>query len=334
MKVHIAVIFEQNRRRSCLILLDRWPSQKLPLKRKIFMVIYSWELDYYLCWLAQKYLSRTIERSDAGKFLLILNQLDATAKEDNAEQVVAAWQRAIVQTGLSTGRFYCIFNDKAAVKIEDEGLKRRYEEKRDIDLKEIEHRMSEVSVERVYRIIGALENMANRIESHAIPAIKDAKQKWYKQTLIMDAVIYSLIAMGGIFYSIQANYWQGGSCNPSWLASFQENPTNQMIALVISAIVVIGVHFWSRSVIAKRVAKRIKPVTGVGSIVGAFMKNTGFFHSVFNKNPVGWGRYSKKTIAMARHDADSMVKTLNDKYSDPLGRQEALNIREEEMPES
>ncbi|MBF0264439.1 MAG: dynamin family protein [Gammaproteobacteria bacterium] len=275
--------------------------------------------------------SRTIERSDAGKFLLILNQLDATAKEDNAEQVVAAWQRAIVQTGLSTGRFYCIFNDKAAVKIEDESLKKRYEDKRDIDLKEIEHRMSEVSVERVYRIIGALENMANRIESHAIPAIQAAKQQWYKQTMIFDGLLYGMMIIAAIFYSINAGYWVDGSFQPYWLEQLNASRTNQFILLGAVVAIFVGIHFWVRNIVAKRIARKIKAVAGVGNIVSAFLKNTGFMHSVFNKNPAGWGRYAKKTIAMARHDADSMVKTLNDKYSDPLGRQEALNTKEQRL---
>jgi len=268
--------------------------------------------------------SRTIDRSDAGKFLLILNQLDATAKEDNAEQVVAAWQRAIVQTGLSTGRFYCIFNDQAAVSFDDEALKKRYEEKRDIDLKEIEHRMSEVSVERVYRIIGALENTANMIENTAVPAIRDAMEKWYRKTMIWDAVVYTAVVMAAGFFSYKAGYWVDGGFNPPWLEMLLSDTNYQLGALVVFLVVFGGLHFWIRTMVANAVAAKLSK-TAAGNIKQAFLKNTRFLRSVFSVKPAGWGRGSRKTITNVRNDADSMVKTLNDKYSDPLGRQEALN---------
>jgi hypothetical protein len=46
----------------------------------------------------------TIHRPDATKFVFILNQMDTTARDDNPEEVVGAWQRAIAQEGLTAGR--------------------------------------------------------------------------------------------------------------------------------------------------------------------------------------------------------------------------------------
>ncbi len=268
--------------------------------------------------------SGTIHRSDASKFLLILNQLDATAKEDNAEQVVAAWQRAIVQTGLTTGRFYCIFNDEAAVEIEDEALKQRYREKRDIDLKEILHRMSEVSVERVYRIIGDLENTANYIELKTIPMLKDAMESWYKTTIKYDFFAYLAIILAALGFSFYAGYWQGISFQPPWLDSFSESLAYQLTALAVVVGVFLGIHYWIRSIVAKKVVKTLKSYKGPGDIVRAFLKNTKFYRSVFAPSPTGWNWFSRKVVTDVRNEADDMVKKLNDKYSDPLGRQEAL----------
>jgi len=33
----------------------------------------------------------TLDRTDANKFVFVLNQIDTTAREDNLEEVVAAW---------------------------------------------------------------------------------------------------------------------------------------------------------------------------------------------------------------------------------------------------
>ena len=41
----------------------------------------------------------TKDRADSSKFLYILNQIDTTAREDNPEEVVAAWQRALGELG-------------------------------------------------------------------------------------------------------------------------------------------------------------------------------------------------------------------------------------------
>ncbi len=266
----------------------------------------------------------TIRRNDAGKFLFILNQMDSTAKEDNAEQVVAAWQRAIVQTGLSTGRFYCIYNEKVAQPIEDEHLKQRYKEKLDIDLGEIKHRMQEVSVERVYRIIGALENTANQIEQLAVPRIKQAMEAWSRKVLIFDGILYGLIIAALIGFSVYAGYWVDWSFQPPpWLESFKASKIVQGVTAGLFIAVFAGIHYWVRSKVAKKIVKTLPTENGPGNIAAAFLKNTFPMRSIFAVNPAGWGRRARKTIERVRNEADTFVKSLNDKFADPLGRKEA-----------
>ena len=70
-------------------------------------------------------IERTIHRNDTGKFLYILNQIDSTARENNPEDVIAAWQRALGERGLTAGRFYAIYNPQASLPIEDEVDRRK-----------------------------------------------------------------------------------------------------------------------------------------------------------------------------------------------------------------
>ncbi len=265
----------------------------------------------------------TIRRNDAGKFLFILNQMDSTAKEDNAEQVVAAWQRAVVQTGLSTGRFYCIYNEKIAPEIPDEHLRRRYKEKLDIDMGEIEHRMQEVSVERVYRIIGALENTANQIEHVAVPKIKEAMDSWYRSVLITDGILYGLLISLLIGLSIYGDYWVDWSFQPPWLESLKASTVAQGVIAGILILVFGAIHFWVRRFVARRIVKKLPTENGPGNIAAAFLKNTFPLRSVFAIKPAGWGRRGRKAIERVRNEADNFVKALNDNFADPLGRREA-----------
>ncbi|MCK5664740.1 MAG: hypothetical protein KAI17_14715 [Thiotrichaceae bacterium] len=265
---------------------------------------------------------RTIQRNDAGKFLFILNQMDSTAKEDNAEQVVAAWQRAIVSTGLSTGRFYCIYNERIAPEIEDEHLRKRYKDKLSIDMNEILNRMQEVKIERVYRIIATLENIANQIEQSAVPQIKTAIKSWSNSVLKIDAVLYILL-LASVFGLVG---YMGN------MAFIIEELGRNLIAQGLTAFVALfifgSIHFWVRGKVAARIAKTLPTVNGPGNISAAFLKNTRPFYSVFFKKPTGWGRRALKIIDRVRNEADTYVKTLNDDFADPLGRKEAESNRQ------
>jgi len=56
----------------------------------------------------QHLVAETIHRTDSNKFLYVLNQMDHTARENNPEDIVGSWQRALAQKGLTAGRFYCL----------------------------------------------------------------------------------------------------------------------------------------------------------------------------------------------------------------------------------
>lgn len=259
---------------------------------------------------------RTIQRNDAGKFLFILNQMDSTAKEDNAEQVVAAWQRAIVSTGLSTGRFYCIYNERIAPKIEDEHLRLRYKNKLDTDMNEILNRMQEVKIERVYRIIGTLENIANQIEQSAAPQIKTALESWSRSVLKWDVVLFTLL-IASVFGLASYTGYLG-----SMLEELGRNVIAQGLTAILSFSALFSVHYWVRGKVANKIVKTLPTDNGPGNIAAAFLKNTGPMYSVFSRNPAGWGRRALKIIDNVRNEADSFVKTLNDNFADPMGRKE------------
>jgi hypothetical protein len=106
---------------------------------------------------------RAIGRRDSNKFLYILNQIDATAQEDNTEEVFASWQRALAQSGLTAGSCFSLYIPEAALPIADAATRARYESKRDANLSAIGRRIEQVGVERAYRIVGMLEQTAHML---------------------------------------------------------------------------------------------------------------------------------------------------------------------------
>ncbi|WP_022950666.1 dynamin family protein [Leucothrix mucor] len=255
-------------------------------------------------------------RNDSSKFLFILNQVDTSAKEDNLEAIVASWHKALVQCGLSTGRFYVMFNTDIAVPVEDEGVWKRYLSKREVDYAEITQRMEAINVERVYRIIGNLESLSNQVEQQAVPQLQVARARWRKRVLLLDAVVMGAFALG-----IGAIAWTTG-----WLPQWLSNPmllVSDWFSLGLLAAFVallVFIHFGLRRWAAKGIAKSLSQEETYGDLSNAFMKSTRAMTSIFRTNPVGWsGRVSGK-LSGIRNDVDQFVQRLNDNFSSPSGK--------------
>ena len=267
--------------------------------------------------------SKTISRPDSGKFLYILNQIDTTAREDNPEEVVAAWQRALGERGLTAGRFFAIYNDEAANPIPDEALRRRFESKRDIDLADIHERMAQVEIERAYRIVGSLEKTARKFEEQLVPALTDTLQRWRKRTLIGDAIAAVLLIGAFLGITIQLGHWQGLQLNAGWWESLSATPMSLYFTALGAYVAWLAVHFGIRRLAAKSLlgaTERLGQQLGIrGSLSAAFQANTKLWHSIFSRNPVGWGRRSRRRIQQVLEDADRYVQDLNDRFTNPSG---------------
>ena len=265
----------------------------------------------------------TINRPDTGKFLYILNQIDTTAREDNPEEVVAAWQRALGERGLTAGRFYTIYNPEAAVPIEDDNLRERFERKRDEDMAEIHNRMREVEIERAYRIVGTLDKTARDIEDRIIPAIQENLTRWKKRVLWSDAVVFGLLFALALMMSIKLGYWLGMSFAPPWLDELINNPILGIIILLVLIVVFLGVHFSIRSLarrsLFRRIERQAQKMGFRGDLKAAFIHNTKPWRSLFNTKPAGWGRAPRTRLTQILHEADSYIQTLNDRFTDPSG---------------
>ncbi len=259
--------------------------------------------------------SSTIKRADSGKFLYILNQMDTAAREDNTEEIVAAWQRALGERGLTAGRFYTIYNPDAATPIEDDAVRERFESKRDHDMSEIHSRMQQVEVQRAYRVVASLENIARDIETKAVPALKDLLLKWRERTLLSDAILFGFVI---VLYLA----WNGLSLTLPFVPA--EPPVSWIITLSLMFVVLLGMHFVSRRLAAMSLTGAAhKAAAAIGSrldLVSAFNKSSGFFHSIFVGRAAGWGPLTRRRLSKIRQNTDNYVQKLNDRFTNPSGQ--------------
>lgn len=258
-------------------------------------------------------------RNDNSKFLFILNQIDTSASDDNMEDIVAAWQKALVQNGLSSGRFYVIFNEDLASPVEDKVVWERYVNKRNTDYAEIMKRMEDIHIERVYRIIGSMESLSNQLEQQVVPQIQAAKQKWKKRVILTDLVIFIPLIIGLIVLSVFLGYWQGLSFNPPWLGDVKASTPLTIATIGIPLFLFYVLHMFIRGKLVNGIAKKLNNEDGFGNIANAFRKNTRWRHSIFSINPTAWNMRARKKLDGIRSDIDQYVQTLNDQYTSPSG---------------
>ncbi|HFD80395.1 MAG TPA: dynamin family protein [Gammaproteobacteria bacterium] len=273
----------------------------------------------------------TKDRTDSSKFLYVLNQIDTTAREDNPEEVVGAWQRAVAREGLTAGRFYCIYDPEAAVPIDDEALRRRFEWKRDQDLAEIHDRIEQVTVERAYRIVGSLEKRAQEIEDYYVPEIRKLIGRWRRYVLRWDALWLGL----AVVLAIGAAFLPPGVSGPvkDFAAAMSGKPLVVLLGSVVLAGAALYLHFLSRRWGAKKVLGEIHKEYDeeeAERLGRAFRRNTRIWRSIFAPDPAGWSGRSRKALKEIINSANRLVQALNDRFTDPSGKRRVVEGAEEE----
>ncbi|MCP5149572.1 MAG: dynamin family protein [Ectothiorhodospiraceae bacterium] len=267
--------------------------------------------------------ARTIARHDSNKFLYILNQIDNAAREDNPEEVFAAWQRALSQKGLTAGRFYALYNPGAAIPIEDPKLRERFRDKRDSDMAAIDARIQQVEVERAYRIIGLLEKTAKTIQDRVVPALRDAKRRWRRRVAWLDAGALGLAVAAFLGWSIGAGRWTGLSLDLPLIGWLAERPLWAGVALAAVLALALWVHYSARRIAARTVEASLRRDASLDelrdAVVRAFRKNVRPWRFAFTAEPAGWGGGARRRIARVLQEADRYVQTLNSRFADPSG---------------
>jgi GTPase SAR1 family protein len=260
----------------------------------------------------------TIDRADSNKFLYILNQIDITAREDNPEDVVAAWQRALAQAGLTAGRFYRIYDKKMAAPIDDPQVRERFERKRDADMADIEKRMQQVDIERCYRIVGTLEETAKNIENTFIPRMNELLQAWKKRVIRYDVTLFFIVAIVlGIALGMTGTL-------DSLIGLVTQN---HIILAIILLLFIAGsgyIHFFMRKLAKQKIMDEIKGQFSHEverkQYQRAFNKNTPWWKPLFITKPLGWNQHTRRQISNLLATTNEYIQRLNDRFTNPSGK--------------
>ena len=245
----------------------------------------------------------TIGHKDANKVLYILNQIDTTAKEDNLEEVIGSWQRALSKEGLVSGNFFGIYNEDSSIPIEDEALYQRLKGKKDSDLARITDRMDKVSIERAYRIIKAFEDFAREIKEEKIPQLHTALKSWAQKVLWTDVAVGLLLLV--ILGMLHLNF------------NLFASSAGTTIALVSSAVIFVAAHIKARSFFANKEARKWKKKDP--EIANAILHHTLWWKSIFASSGRTWQKKTKAKLDELIGQSKISIQKLNDQFVSPSG---------------
>lgn len=244
--------------------------------------------------------TEVVGKADLEKFVYVLNQIDTSARENNLEDIVAAWRGSLTQNGLSAGRFYISYNKDAAQPVEDKAVWAAYEAKRDHDHKQILQHIDTVNVFRTYRIVGRIKLLANAIEERTVPALTEAYSDWRRNVLAADAAILAALAGAAV-------YWR-----QAWVEQW-------LIWAAGGLLFVLAWHFFMRRLMAKLIAGRLREEDETGNLRAAFAKSTAFWRPLF-AGVRGWSIFAWRRLKRIREEAEQLIESLNTRNTDPSGR--------------
>ncbi len=260
--------------------------------------------------------SRTAVRTDASKFLYVLNQIDTAAAEDNPEDITGAWQRALAAAGLSAGQFFTIYDEGAGVVIKDPAREKRFREKRDADMARIRARIEEVELHRNYRIVSFLETMSKELEHDVLPRLTAARDRWRRRVGIIDLVALVLVLAATIGLAVTFEWPLMSFLSIDWIGS---HPVEAGAVVAAAAVMALAVHFWARSVVSRRIARGLPEAHGELELDlrAAFLKGTRAWRPIWRRNPAGWTGRAQTRLRAVRDTVAGHIQSLNDRYADP-----------------
>ena len=246
---------------------------------------------------------QTVNHRDRDKILYILNQIDTTAKEDNLEDVIGSWQRAMSQKGLVSGNFYALYSEDAMNPIEDPAVRDRLKSKKDNDMKTIMERMEGVKVERAYRISKALEDFAKVVKDDQLQKLHTALSRWKKRVYWVDGIV--LIALLGTLGALAAF----GIAAPG---------STLFAGVGIAAIILfLLVHFNVKGMISRREVKKWQESDP--AVAQAVAKHSKWYSFMLTTASRSWMKRTEEKLESVMNHSKDAIRKLNDQFVSPSG---------------
>ncbi|MFC4236313.1 dynamin family protein [Thalassospira xianhensis] len=248
-------------------------------------------------------------RSDSHKFCYILNQIDVTAKDNNLEEVVAAWQRSMSSTEQTSSRFYLTYSESARIDIQDPDVAARLKSIRDRDMGDLRKAINKLRDVRGYHIARTIEAVEKVLSNDVGQTLERRINAWRKLTNIctIAAGTAGLITLTAV-----------ASIVPELLALFIEQAA---VAFGVCAVVAFASHWYIGGLVAARLAKNLPEKYSEFdlNVRAAFLRRARGLAFLRKGPQVMTGKVVDKVGAI-QNKVSALVQELNDRFASPTGK--------------
>lgn len=137
---------------------------------------------------------------------------------------------------------------------------------------------------------------SNQLENEIIPKLQRLRNNWMAEVILIEFVVLGLVAL--VFFGIThvLGLWSLSNISFSVQPLLYERPIFSFITICVLFVGFVGLHFNARDFVARQTIRKLKKENSEFDLVSAFLKNTGFMHSIFSPDIVGFGWLNRKCL--------------------------------------
>ena len=154
---------------------------------------------------------------------------------------------------------------------------------------------------KLNEISEALLNSSKQLEKEVVPQLQRIRNSWMLEVVLIEFVILALLGLVTAGFTYTLGFWNTSSISFSLQPLLYERPIFSFLTFVVFCAVLIVMHFSIRNFVAKRIVRKLKKENSEFDLVGAFLKNTGFIHSIFRPDVVGFGWVNRNRLQMEKN---------------------------------
>lgn len=248
--------------------------------------------------LAKELVALLAAHQDSNKFVYLIDEPTANLSTTNNNAIISLWQRKLSELGLNTGQFIVLTNQQNSANPSGSGY-----------FAEIDHRMTNVTHGRSYRLLDALEKNINDIEDVVIPETQKGISTWKDRVNMTTLLILGFIASLAVLAEIEMG-----------ILEFIIDPIIGPIIGVGLITVLIPIHLINGKLqgrlVANKLAVRQKELHLLENMANLFEKNLTFGRIMLPAgSPIGWNKKTKARLMHLREKTEELVQALNDYFS-------------------
>ena len=172
-----------------------------------------------------------------------------------------------------------------------------------------------VSWDSVLSALAASENVENKLkdinevisssskqlENEIIPQLQRIRNSWMLNVILIEFVILVFLGLVTAGLTHVLGIWNMSSISFSVQPLLYERPIFSFLTFIVLLSCFFVMHFNIRNFVARQTVRELKKESSEFDLVGAFLKNTGFIHSIFRPDIVGFGWINRNRLQMSQN---------------------------------